>query len=301
MYVKFVMKHFLPITLILVLLTSWSFAQDVSFDAELEEIDELLESAASYYLDEDKIEANNQVVAILSEVLGNSASFDYPMDSLKRISVLNSPDGKLRVFTWNLMFDDLTHKCFGFIQYKAEKDKILTYPLKDFYVERDSLERKYASYAEWYGAIYYDIIEKSDRKNTVYTLLGWRGNNILTQQKIVETLEFDRHDLPVFGNNRLRFDRKKLRRAVYTYSIRTQMILRYNKKQDMIVLDHLSPSDPKLIGFFEHYGPDYSYDAFEFDKGKWYFVSDIDPEIAINYERDESIERMKERKPSTDF
>lgn len=295
------MRYFLSISFFLVIMTSMGFAQKPDFDAELKEIDELLEGAAAYYLDEDKIEANDQVLKIFSEVLLDPSSFEYPMDSLKRISVINSPDGKLRVFTWNLMFDDMTHKCFGFIQYKADKDEILTYPLKDFYVERDSMERKYASYAEWYGAIYYDIIEKSDRKNTVYTLLGWRGNNLLTQQKIVETLEFDRHNLPVFGDNRLRLDRKKMRRAVYTYSIKTQMILRYNSKQDLIVLDHLSPSDPKLIGFFEHYGPDYSYDAFEYDKGKWYFVSDIDPEIAINYERDPSIERMKERKPSTDF
>ncbi|MEA1872894.1 MAG: hypothetical protein U9N51_00495 [Bacteroidota bacterium] len=273
--------------------------QELLYD--LQQVDELLSNAASYYKDEDKLEANQEAKAILKSVLENPESMNAPVDSLKRVSVLKSPDGKLRVFTWNLLFDDLTHTCYGFIQYQAERDKRLLYELKDFYIERDSMERKFSSHAEWYGAIYYDIIEKSDKKNTVYTLLGWRGQNALTQQKIVETLEFDRHDLPNFGKKRLRVGRSRELRAVFTYSIKTQMILRFNEKQDIIVLDHLSPSDPKLQGHYEYYGPDYSYDAFEFDKGNWYFVSDIDPERAINYERDKEKEALENREPSSNF
>lgn len=273
--------------------------QELLYD--LQQVDELLSNAASYYKDEDKLEANQEAKAILKSVLENPESMNAPVDSLKRVSVLKSPDGKLRVFTWNLLFDDLTHTCYGFIQYQAERDKRLLYELKDFYIERDSMERKFSSHAEWYGAIYYDIIEKSDKKNTVYTLLGWRGQNALTQQKIVETLEFDRHDLPNFGKKRLRVGRSRELRAVFIYSIKTQMILRFNEKQDIIVLDHLSPSDPKLQGHYEYYGPDYSYDAFEFDKGNWYFVSDIDPERAINYERDKEKEALENREPSSNF
>jgi hypothetical protein len=283
-------------------LPGFLFGQDAQdFLSDLQQVDELLTNAASYYKDEDKLEVNREVKTLLKSVLESPNSFDAPVDSLKRISVLKSPDGKLRLFTWNLLFDDLTHTCYGFIQYQAEKDKLLIYELKDFYILRDSVERKYSSHAEWYGAIYYDIIEKSYKKSTVYTLLGWRGRDALTQQKIVETLEFDRHNLPNFGKKRLRIGRSRDLRAVFTYSIKTQMILRFNEKQDIIVLDHLSPSDPKLQGHYEHYGPDYSYDAFEFDKGNWYFVSDIDPERAINYERDKEKEALKDRKPSTDF
>ncbi|MDA3910662.1 MAG: hypothetical protein PF448_04805 [Bacteroidales bacterium] len=278
-----------------------SAQQNDNFLDDFQEIDALLTNAASYYKDEDKLEVNQEVKTLLKSVLESPNSFDAPVDSLKRISVLKSPDGNLRLFTWNLLFDDLTHTCYGFIQYQAEKDKLLLYELKDFYILRDSMERKYSSHAEWYGAIYYDIIQKTDNKSTVYTLLGWRGRNALTQQKIVETLEFDRHNLPNFGKKRMRIGRSRKLRAVYTYSIKTQMILRFNEKQDIIVLDHLSPSDPKLEGYFEYYGPDYSYDAFEFDKGFWYFVSDIDPERAINFERDKEKETLRDRKPSTEF
>ncbi len=278
------------------------FAQENdAFLSDIQQIDETLTNAASYYKDDDKLEANREVKTILKSILKNPDSIDAPVDSLKRISVLKSDDGKLRLFTWNLLFDDLTHTCYGFIQYQPKKDELLVYELKDFYILRDSLERKYSSHAEWYGAIYYEIIEKSYKNSTVYTLLGWRGRNALTQQKIVETLEFDRHNLPNFGKKRLRIGRSREMRLISTYTIRTQMILRFNEKQDIIVLDHLSPSDPKLIGYFEYYGSDYSYDAFEFDKGNWYFVSDIDPERAINYERDKEKESLKDRKPSSNF
>lgn len=79
------------------------------------------------------------------------------------------------------------------------------------------------------------------------------------------------------------------------------MILRYNEQEDIIVCDHLSPGNPKMKGKYEYYGPDFSYDAFDFEKGKWFHKSDIDPDVAINYKKNKNIEQLKKRDPSKDF
>jgi hypothetical protein len=282
-----------------------SFAQsydDEEMMKQLGYVDQLLTDAADYYYDEDKLENNQEVIAILSEILESDNAFDLPWDSLNTISVIRSEDEKLLIMTWNVLFDDLHHTCFGFIQYQPNKNELYTYRLSDLYILEDSVERRFMSHKEWYGAVYYDIIENKDRANkTQYTLLGWRGRDALTQQKLIETLEFDRHNLPIFGNRNFIINRKKVERAIFTYSLKTQMLLYYNTKHNLLVFDHLSPSNPKLIGHFEFYGPDLSYDAFKYEKGKWYFNSDIDPEIAINYEMNKNMSKFKNHKPSTDF
>ncbi len=237
----------------------------------------------------------------MSDLLNRSDIENTAWDSLQRVSVLSSSDKKLKIFTWNVLFENLTHQCFGFIWYKPD-DNYYLYQLSDFYRENDTLNHKFRSHLEWYGAVYYSIIERPvGRKQKLYTLLGWRGKNALTQQKIIETLEFDRNNLPVFGKSRIRVQRKKTDRIIFTYAINAQMLLRFNKKQNLIVADHLAPSNSKLEGHYEYYGPDFSYDAFEYSKGKWILKPNIDAEIAINFKRNSKINQLKKRKPSTDF
>jgi hypothetical protein len=47
------------------------------------------------------------------------------------------------------------------------------------------------------------------------------------------------------------------------------MLLRYEKKDNLIVYAHLVPLNPVLKGKYEHYVPDGTYDYFEFKKGFW--------------------------------
>jgi hypothetical protein len=268
---------------------------------DLSDISSYLEDARTLYADADKQEANQKAKDILKDLLQEPQSFGYSYDSLKHVTILESEDGKVRIFTWNLMLNDLSHQFYGFIQYHPEKDEYYIHELKD---KTDLSEDSKAGYhypSEWYGAIYYDIIEKKHRGNAVYTLLGWKGQNALVQQKVIETLEFGRKGLPEFGDRNFRLLRERKDRIIFRYSIEAQMILRYNNKQDLIVCDHLSPGNPKFTGHWEYYGPDYSYDAFEFDRGRWYFKSNIDPEIAINYKKDKKIEQIEQKKPSKNF
>ena len=177
--------------------------------ADIQDINAQLEKIRTYYDDADKLQANNQAKDVLNELLQDPQSMDYNYDSLKHITILESSDEKLRIFTWNLMLDDLTHQFYGFIQYRPGKDNYYIHELKD---KTDLSEDSKAAYhypSEWYGAIYYDLIEKKHRGNTIYTLLGWKGQDALVQQKVIETLEFGRKGLPEFGDRNFRLMREQ--------------------------------------------------------------------------------------------
>lgn len=250
---------------------------------DIREINELVRDSKEYFSDEDKLRANELVLSKIKALAKNRKSFDYPMDSLVGISFLESKDGIVRLFTWNIYFEDLTHKCFGLIQYHPNKRTNVVFELKDFYDHYATKKRKFPSHAEWYGAVYYDIVEKKVGKNTLYTLMGWRGCDALTQQKVIETLSFDRRNLPRFGGRKFRVNKKYVSRLVYTYSAKTMMRIGQNPSKELIVIDHLSPSNPKFIGQYQYYGPDLSYDALEFRGSKWYMMENIDPTIAVSY------------------
>ena len=51
---------------------------------------------------------------------------------MKTISVLTSPDKKIRILTWYLIDNDGTHEHFGFLQaYNEEKERYVVYTLTD--------------------------------------------------------------------------------------------------------------------------------------------------------------------------
>jgi hypothetical protein len=69
-----------------------------------------------------RYEKNEQLLYLLEETLEMKNSISHPFDSLKTISVLTSPDKKLRIFTWYLISNEGIHEHYGFIQtYNEEK------------------------------------------------------------------------------------------------------------------------------------------------------------------------------------
>ncbi|MGC9331535.1 MAG: hypothetical protein ACP5DZ_06630 [Bacteroidales bacterium] len=270
-------------------------------DDQIAEINQHMKDLVKLTDDSAKIEANDMVLELMRDILIEPEAFEYKYDSLKYITILESQDGKVRIFSWNIMYDNMRHDFFGFIQYVNEDGEYHHYELNDKTSNDPYLNPDYYSPDEWYGAIYYEMIEKINKDTPTYTLLGWKGQDALVQQKVIETLQFNRHDEPEFGGKHIQVVREKMDRAIFRYSSQTQMILRFNEMNDIIVCDHLSPSNPKFIGKYEYYGPDYSYDAFEWDGKRWIYISNIDPNIAINYKKNNKIEKLKKQAPSKDF
>ncbi len=264
--------------------------------------------------DFEKYEANEKMLLLFEEALLLPKAFDYSFDSLKTVSRLNAPDNTFRIFTWILPKEDGTYEYFGFVHVKLEKKKkYLVYKLLDNSGNIESPENQTLNADNWYGALYYDIVHyKHNNKNT-YTLLGWDGNNRTSTKKIIEVLTFiGSKRKPVFGYSMFRNYKKLTKRVIFEYSSKTSMALRYekqyldnvvktNKKRKesnrkvvrselrkdltyMIIFDRLSPLDPRtrqeipsLEGQYQYYVPETNiFDAFLFQKGKWYFIKDVD-------------------------
>ncbi|MDA3819972.1 MAG: hypothetical protein PF590_05890 [Candidatus Delongbacteria bacterium] len=299
------MKNITVIAIVLFLTNFSLAAQELEntdyIDDQIMDINQHMKDVVELTDDTAKIEANDLALELMRDMLIEPDAFEYQYDSLEHITILESNDGRVRIFTWNIMYDNMRHDFFGFIQYVNEDGEYHHYELKDKTSIDPDADPDYESPDEWYGAIYYEMIEEKHKDTPIYTLLGWKGQDALVQQKVIETLEFNHRDEPEFGGRRLKVVREKMDRAIFRYSSQAQMIIRFNEKNDIIVCDHLSPGNPKFKGQYEYYGPDYSYDAFEFDGKRWVYKSNIDPNIAINYKKNRKIEKRKKQNPSKDF
>lgn len=212
---------------------------------------------------------------LLKETLEKDDAFSYPFDSLKYISVLKPRDKSFKIFTWHLLKDDKTYKYFGYIHIKTQNG-IKLFKLIDQSENILQPEDTILNCQNWYGAHYYEIIEKKYKGKNHYTLLGWDGNNNFTSKKIIDVLTFNNDFEPEFGAPVFELKNKKKFRYIFEYDAKAVFLLRYNVKKKMIVHDHLSPQKPELEGMFMFYGPDMTYDGLKFKKGKWNLVENID-------------------------
>lgn len=250
-----------------------------------------------------KMEASQIFTKMLKEALDSDPQRDYPFDSLQTIAKIIPDDKSFRLFNWNMPFDNGTFRFFGLLQYEYE-GKNMVVELTDSSSTLSLPEKSIVSAENWFGALYYQVIAKTENNNTLYTLLGWDGNHPLTNRKVIEILtfedgkpEFGKKIFPDFsdGNNaRILFEYSKqaslsLKFEEQTYWIKKQQgkkVVNKSYEEEMIVFDHLTPMDPSLEGQFRFYVPSGDvYDAFRYKDGNWLFMEDIDAKNAI-HERD---------------
>ena len=217
----------------------------------------------------------------LTDLLTNPETFHYPFDSLKAISKIKSPDGKVRLFTWTLQSRiEGNYTYFGVTQKMDLKTKkFKSKSMTEEKLATAEAETTLLSPENWYGALYYEIVERKIKKRTYYFLLGWHGNDIFTTRKVIDVLHFDESENIVFGAPLFVDDDKnktKRFRVIFEYTREAVMLLRYDKKKKMIVFDHLSPPNASARGQFRYYGPDFTYDGYRFRKGVWNYQSNLD-------------------------
>lgn len=224
------------------------------------------------------------------EVLKKENSFSYPFDSIPYIGKVVSEDGLVRIFTWYAVLADGSYTYFGFIQYFSKSKKsVLLYPLIDKSDEVEDERHASLSNQNWYGSTYYDIVQSKSKYGTLYILLGWDGNTLYSNKKVIESLIFSESGRPKFGKPVFVTGKIKVKRIVFEYSRMASMMLKYDKENKMIVMDHLSPSSPIYQGNTQFYGPDLSYDALKYEDGYWVYYPIID------YKPIETKKRFKKR------
>lgn len=261
----------------------------------------MLREVASATTDDQKITLNQLFIDRFQELLQQEKTYDFPFDSLKAIGKLSAPDEKFRLFTWSFRLSNGRYKFFGIIQQpEMGRNKVIL--LHDRSDSIPHAEAQILSPENWYGARYYAIIPLiTAHSDTLYTLLGWNGNNSLVTQKMIEILSFGKAGEAIFGAAVFKnYPGEERFRVIFRYSAETAMVLKAVKKEiavrgpwdiqkkrfktassleTIILCDRLMPLEPQLEGVYQHYVPVSDVmDGFLPDHGKWLFTKEIDTE-----------------------
>jgi len=277
-----IMKYIIPF----ILLISFSFQilgqkNDVQLREKEEELSKLLNQLRSTKGDNELNEINEKFKTAFGKALNMDGAFDYPFASLNSVGKIYSDDKLVRVITWNMQYEDLMHNYFSFIMKKDERrDHVHVVELKRQKQHFGMIQEETLTHENWYGALYYDIIDVQRRNRTYYTLLGYDANDQRSSIKLIDVLYFT-GKIPNFGYPLFDVAQGKAKRVIFEHSNKATMSLRYDTQRDKIIFDHLTPESPGLKEFREFYVPDMSYDAYSWDGTQWVLIEDI---IAINKE-----------------
>jgi hypothetical protein len=243
---------------------------------------------------------NEHLLYLLREILEMKNSINYPFQRLKTISVLTSKDKKVRFFTWYLIDDQNRHEHYGYLQmYNPKKERYFVYPLIDKWTKASKPTLLTFTPDKWYGAVYYQMIEVEGGGKTFYTLLGWNGGDVFTQQKIIEIFSLSAAGSPVFGSPVFKnYGKTRNMRIIFSYSKTVNLPLHYEKQsylkktdkrdrktnkyiydtivENMIVFNQLIPMDESLETFPQFMVPEASLnDAFCQQQGKWVYKQNV--------------------------
>jgi hypothetical protein len=235
--------------------------------------------------DEQKIAINTQLQKTIEKLLNEPESVTAALDSLKKYRIIQfSADNELRIINWDLTLEDKTHRYFGYIQHLDSKNKQWhLFKLTDASEDIKNPENAVLSKDKWFGAYYYKIVIAEHKKKKYYTLLGWDGNDRITQKKLIDVLYFEKNGEPKFGdaifevhktvgaNDKLLVVFQK--RVFFEYGKKVSMSVKYDPVSEQIIYDHLSPDEESKKGQYQFYGPDLSLDAYTFKRGKWQLIS----------------------------
>ena len=229
-------------------------------------------------LENNRVKANETFIKTLINSLKTKGSFNYKFSKLENIiSIKTADDKKFRIFSWFVFGNNGSFRYYGAIQLN-NPERLELIPLIDGSTEiGKELEQTAVPSNKWYGAVYYNIIPVFDKK-PYYILLGWRGQDMETSSKVMETLSIQNGkaifgEAPVFQESAK--SRNYFNRRVFFYNSSASMLLRYVKDDKVFVFDHLIPPNEEFKEVKNKYVPDLSYDGYRYRNGKWAYIDNM--------------------------
>jgi hypothetical protein len=224
--------------------------------------------------DEIRIKNAAYLFSGLKHLLETPNVFYFPFDSLrsKSVSILNAPDEKLRIFTYNSIQLDGTYSHYGFIFLKQSASEFVLFEMRDnSNSNTKGIEQQELDVQHWLGSLYYSITPFKLGRKKLYLLLGYDGADIHSNKKILDILSFE-NGWPVFGKDIFLdgdFDKEADCRVIYEFHNESRMVMRYENKQRIVVVDKLAPAFPEAVNDFYYYIPSGDYDYYALKKGYW--------------------------------
>ena len=235
--------------------------------------DTLVYLADSMYfsaLDESRVDGSYEFIRVFKSLLKDPASFKAPLQKLKeKISLLEAPDHSFRIYNWEVVRNNVERRYYATIQFANGKLQ----PLIDIsdQVIRGGQDSVFTA-PRWFGALYYNMLSREADGHTCYFLLGWNGNSMNSDRKLIEVLTLDdkghlQFGAPVFDL----LDRGKhvqAQRMIVEYEKGSRLSMNYEADEKRIILDHCESriGDPAKR---YTYIPDGTYDGLQWNGQQW--------------------------------
>jgi len=87
-----------------------SFSQNNNLRTVRDSLTNYFTSISNEKSDDEKLKLNKNITRIFESYLSKSEAFINPIDSVKNIGLIKSPNDQLITYTWNIPFNDGTHK-----------------------------------------------------------------------------------------------------------------------------------------------------------------------------------------------
>lgn len=246
-----------------------------------EKMVEMADTMVNYALEKPRITNAYLMITMVKNALQIPGSWYYPFDSLRGVAITYPPDSSFRTFTWGVQMGNKRYRHFGAIQF-PHAEKLLLTPLIDGsdFMEHNR-EDTIVDNNHWYGAIYYNIIQRDMDSTRYYFLFGLDQHDPFSNRKLVEVMHFAGERQPVFGAPVFEFtvDTTGLpyqqQRFFMEYGALGGAGLNYDSELEKIIYDHLVPANPKSRGVKSTYIPDGTYEGFEWEGDRWCHVDKV--------------------------
>lgn len=238
---------------------------------------------------EERIEADSLLTVMLTEKLLKETNTGLPLDLPASIAVITSDDKQLRIVNWVVPVNINRYRYKALVQTHLDGITRL-FPLND--LSDDKITEKAIHRGDkWFGALYYQIIEKKYNGEKIYTLLGWNRSQEGFQTKLAEAITIDKKSgQPVFG---LKIFPRYSPRFLVSYSSRADLSMRYSPqlhtvrkglfrrlktvKDEMIVYNRPSANDTRFRNDPRfNYPSGNIFDALIWQHGTWLLLRDVD-------------------------
>jgi hypothetical protein len=255
--------------------TSMVKGQSISNDAP-QVLENLYRRLVNNFNDKDRLRINDSIRYIIDSYVQSDTVFNHSFKNLRYLGQITSPDSLLKIVTWNLVLSSGQSRYFCYFIMKNETGKENSiYRLTTNYREEPVKTDTIYTDQDWYGALYYDIRPYTFDNKQCYVLLGIDYGNSFISRKIIEVLSFTTEGSINFGKKWFVSGENLKFRDVFEYASNGMMSLRFSSDSS-IVFDHLVPFSPALKDDRQYYGPDYSFDAYNFKNGLWRLTINVD-------------------------
>ena len=270
------MRH-LTLYLIILLLFSSGFAKGQESQRDTSQVlEELFDRLTGNYNDTERISINDSIRTILGSYVKTDSVFTHRFTNLRYLGQIMSPDSLLKIITWNLVLENEPGRYYCYFIRKGlqgQSNKI--YRLSVGYNESPVKTDTTYTESDWYGALYYDLKPYNVDNQRCWVLLGIDYGNGYITRKIIDVLTFSSEGSIIFGRKWFDSGGTLQYRAVFEYASNAMMSLRF-KSDNSIVFDHLVPFSAAHKEDHQYYGPDYSFDAYNYKDGIWHLTINVD-------------------------